>query len=69
VSEGVGGWFVGFGTHVEARDDTVEVCCAIGVGRPHAAQPGAVVGYESLEGRVSHAMHLGLSSGFVGDVH
>ena len=45
-------------TYVEARDDAVEGCCAVGVRRPHAAQPGAVVGYEGL-GLNSQSYHFG----------
>jgi hypothetical protein len=41
------GWVT---TYVEARDDAVEGGGAVGVGWPHAAQPGAVVGYEGLGG-------------------
>jgi hypothetical protein len=50
--EVVGGF--GLVTYVEPRDDAVEGGCAVGVCWPHAAQPGAVVGYERLVERVSY---------------
>lgn len=43
-------------TYVEARDDAIERGGTVGVGRPHAAQPGAVVGYERLVRCVSCAL-------------
>jgi hypothetical protein len=64
------GWVT---TYVEARDDAVEGCCAVGVCRPHSAQPGAVVGYEGLGGRISQSCSTrstrAMYSGFVRDVH
>jgi len=36
------------GTHVETREDGVERRRTIGVCRPHATQPGAVVGDKRL---------------------
>ena len=57
----IGGWFLGWVTYVEARDDTVERSSTVGVGRPHTAQPGAVVGYEGLVGSVSYGRPINLA--------